>query len=146
TYSDHGKLARHLRFCHRASAALATSVFHGMVIHRAKLERRQAFLFRAVDVANDLFAMAASIARARHLRSIGDVHAESAADLADVFALGARRRIRRALAGLFDNDDAVNTAFGAGILDGAEAWIEDVPGLPPAKTPARSEFPPVQTP
>ena len=62
-----GELAAHLRFCERTARKLARAVFHGMVVHGPKLERKQAFLFRLVDICNELFAMTAAILqRAAH--------------------------------------------------------------------------------
>ena len=52
---------RHLRFVERMSRKLARESFHGMAVYQAGLQNKQAFLFRLVDVANELFAMAASI-------------------------------------------------------------------------------------
>ena len=65
------RLAHHLRFVERSSRKLAREIFHGMAVFRAGAERRQAFLFRLVDVANELLAMAASVTRAEALRRAG---------------------------------------------------------------------------
>ncbi len=151
TYSAYGKLARYLRFCDRASRRLARSIFHGMLVHRAGLEKRQAFLFRCVDVANEIFAMSASIARAVRMQKMGDATGDSAVELAETFALGSRRRIEAAFAALWDNDDAANYAFARRTLEGRHAWIERVyeaPGKPlPAGVPRReSGFPPAVLP
>ena len=66
-YSEFGRLAGHLRFVERMSRKLARGSFHGMAVYQAGLQNKQAFLFRLVDVANELFAMAASICRAQAL-------------------------------------------------------------------------------
>ena len=59
-----------------------------MIVHQAKLQNKQAFLFRLVDIANELFAMAASVSRAQALREAGHPEAENAAELADLFCRG----------------------------------------------------------
>ena len=50
------------------SNRLSRQIFHGMLVHQAKLEQKQAFLFRLVDIGNELFAMAASASRAQAWR------------------------------------------------------------------------------
>src|SRR5690606_25455936 len=84
-YSEYGSLATHLRFCDRNCRKLARQIFHGMVIHGPKLERKQAFLFRIVDICNELFAMSASITRAHTLRQQGHKEGDQAIRLADQF-------------------------------------------------------------
>src|SRR5581483_12292831 len=56
-YGDWGLLATHLRFIERSARKLALSSFHGMTVYQAKMERKQGFLFRCVDVVMELFAM-----------------------------------------------------------------------------------------
>ncbi len=119
-----GRLAHHLRFVERSSRKLAREIFHAMVVFRAAAERRQAYLFRVVDVANELFAMAAAVSRAEALRKAGRPEAAQALRLADHFCLGARRRVRGLLAALWSNDDAAAYALGRAVLAGEHAWLE----------------------
>src|SRR5262245_50950898 len=46
---------------------VARESFHGMSVYQAKMERKQGFLFRCVDVVMELFAMAATLSRARQM-------------------------------------------------------------------------------
>ncbi|HLK37348.1 MAG TPA: acyl-CoA dehydrogenase family protein, partial [Polyangiaceae bacterium] len=124
-FRSFGVLARHLRFVGRASARLARAVFHGMLVHRAALERRQAFLFRLVDVAMELFAMTAVIVRARALRDRGDDGASEAASLADLFCRTSRRAIGARFGELWHNDDLARYRAGQAVLEGRHAWLED---------------------
>src|SRR5829696_103517 len=41
-YSEFGKLATHVRFAERSSRKLARASFHGMIVHQAKLQNKQA--------------------------------------------------------------------------------------------------------
>jgi alkylation response protein AidB-like acyl-CoA dehydrogenase len=123
-FGGFGRLARHLRFVERSSRKLAREIFHAMVVFRAAAERKQAYLFRVVDVANELFAMAASVSRAEALRKAGRPEAAQAIHLADHFCLGARRRVRAAFAALWSNDDAAAYAMGRAVLAGEHAWLE----------------------
>src|SRR5262249_50623014 len=49
-YGDFGRLATHLRFIERSSRKLARESFHGMMVYRSKMEKKQGFLFHCVDV------------------------------------------------------------------------------------------------
>ncbi|MEQ1501219.1 MAG: acyl-CoA dehydrogenase family protein [Myxococcota bacterium] len=123
-YGRFGKLAGHLRFAERASRRLARNVFHGMVRYQAKLERKQAFLFRTVDLAMELAVLCAAVVRAQKLVDRGDPTAASAVELADLFARDARRFVERRFHELWANDDDAKTAIGRSMLDGAYTFVE----------------------
>ena len=123
-YGEFGRLARHLRFVERSSRKLARQIFHGMVRFGAATERKQAFLFRLVDIANELFAMSASVVRAEALRRAGRSEAPQAALLADAFCRMSRRKVMGLFAALWHNDDASAYAVGREVLAGQHAWLE----------------------
>src|SRR4051794_12046347 len=87
TFSEFGVLATHLRFAERHSRKLARSTFYAMGRWQAKLEKRQAFLGRIVDIGAELFAISAACVYARTLGTA------EARELADVFSKQARRRV-----------------------------------------------------
>jgi hypothetical protein len=128
-YSEFGPLAGHARFLDRSTRRLARSIFHQMVRFGPKLERKQATLFRAVDVGADLFAMAAAVSRADAIRRSGAAEGERAVELADLFCRNAERRIRERFAALADNDDTRKYAVARRVLAGEEEWLES--GLVP---------------
>jgi alkylation response protein AidB-like acyl-CoA dehydrogenase len=119
-----GRLSRHLRFVERASRRLARQMFHFMVVYRGAGERKQLFLFRLVDITNELFAMAASVARAEALRAAGGPDAPQAATLADAFCRGTRRRVEDLFRDLWRNDDDASYRLGRAVLAGEHAWLE----------------------
>jgi alkylation response protein AidB-like acyl-CoA dehydrogenase len=123
-HAEFGPLAKHLRFVERASRKLARSVFHGMVVFGPKLEKRQAFLFRCVDVANELLAMAASCSRAEALRRAGRAEAGRAGELADHVCRTSQRTVKARFAALWSNDDAAAYALGRSVLAGEHGWLE----------------------
>jgi hypothetical protein len=123
-YGRFKRLATHLRFTERATRKLGREIFHGMIVHRAKLQRRQAFLFRTVDVAMEVFAMAACISRVRTMREEKHPHAAQAGQLADLFCRNARRKIRRLFRELWDNDDALKYRVGQSVQKGEHVWFE----------------------
>src|SRR5512132_4165300 len=84
-FSDFGRLAGHVRYMERTTRRLSRAIFHLMARHGPKLEKRQALLFRAVDIGADLFAMTAALSRAQAMRASRDPHAKDAVELADVF-------------------------------------------------------------
>lgn len=124
-YSGFGTLGPHLRFAERASRKLGRQIFHGMLVHQAGLQRRQAFLFRAVDVAIELFAMAACVSRARTMREEGHPEAARAEALADLFCRNGRRRVKRLFKDLWRNDDTLKYRVGQQVADGRHAWLEE---------------------
>jgi hypothetical protein len=128
-FSAFGPLAGHVRFLDRSTRRLARAVFHQMIRFGPKLERKQATLFRAVDIGADLFAMAAAVSRADALRRTGAAEGDRAVELADLFCRSAERRIRARFAALADNDDARKYTISRRVLAGEEEWLES--GLVP---------------
>jgi alkylation response protein AidB-like acyl-CoA dehydrogenase len=151
-YGEFGPLAQHLRFVERASRKLAREIFHSMVVFRAGAERKQAFLFRLVDIANELFAMSASVARAQAQREAGKPEGARAVKLAHHFCLQERRKVRALFKALWSNDDVAAYRLGREVLDGEHAWLEEgntiplgftieelTPKLPPRSVPPMPE-------
>ncbi|HTI03809.1 MAG TPA: acyl-CoA dehydrogenase family protein [Gemmatimonadales bacterium] len=123
-YSEFGRLAKHVRFVERNSRRLARGVFHSMVRFGPKLELRQSVLFRLVDVAGELFAMAATCARAQALYQRDRDTGARAVHLADVFCRQARRRVRAQFNGLRRNEDVPTYKLAQEILAGEHRWLE----------------------
>jgi len=124
-YADMGEvLAPHLRFAERASRKLARSTFYGMSRWQARLERKQGFLGRIVDIGAELYAMSAACVRAKMLLDDGSPDAEGAQELADVFCRGARRRVDKLFSDLWHNDDEENYEAAQKVLDGRYLWAE----------------------
>ncbi len=123
-YSEFGSLARHMRFVERNARKLARQSFHGMIVHGPKLERRQGFLFRLVDVVNELFVMAASCSRATRMRDENHANAKQAERLADLLCRRSRRRIKASFKALWSNDDRAKYVVSKTILSGEQAWLE----------------------
>jgi hypothetical protein len=95
-----------------------------MATHGPKLEKRQALLFRAVDIGADVFAMSAAVSRADGLRRSRAPEAASAVELADVFCRMTRRRIESAFAAIRSNDDVRKYRTARRFLDGEHKWLE----------------------
>lgn len=123
-YSRFGRLGRYLRYAERAARRLARSTFHGMLRFGPKLEKRQAFLFRVVDVANEIFVLAACVARAHRMTRSGGAEADSTAELTEYVGRRAMRRIDLKLRQLWHNDDAANYRTGRRLLDGELSSVE----------------------
>ena len=121
SFSEFGKLAKHLRYAERHSRKLGRSLFHAMVRYGPKLERKQMVLFRAVDIGAELFAMAATCARARHEAKHGH---KGAIALADVFCREAALRIDDLFAKLYGPTDDRVYKLSQQVLKGDQAWLE----------------------
>ena len=124
SYADFGDLATHLRFVERSSRKLARSTFYGMSRWQGKLERKQGFLGRIVDIGAELYAMSAACVRARMLAEDTAADGPTAIELADLFCRGARHRVHRLFHELWDNDDAYNYAAAQKVLEGRYLWAE----------------------
>ncbi len=130
-YAEFGRLAKHVRFVERSCRRLARSVFHSMIRFGPKLELRQSVLFRLVDVAAELFAMAATCSRAQRLFARDPAAGVRAVKLADLFCRQARRRVRSKFNGLRRNEDIPTYKFAQEILAGEHRWLErDIVELP----------------
>jgi alkylation response protein AidB-like acyl-CoA dehydrogenase len=119
-----GPLAGHLRFVERSSRKLARSTFYGILVFGRKLERKQAFLFRLVDIAMDLYAMTATILHAHRMAESGSAGGEEALRLADVFCRRRRRDIAHRFRALWRNDDELRYRAGRAVLEGRHRWLE----------------------
>ena len=108
----------------RASRRLARSVFHAMVRFGPKLERRQGVLFRIVDVGAELFAMAATCARAQMLLKENPEAGKHAVQLADLFCRQARGRVKEKFSGLWRNEDVHTYKAAQDVLKGEHLWLE----------------------
>jgi alkylation response protein AidB-like acyl-CoA dehydrogenase len=123
-YQEFGALATHLRFAERNTRRLSRQIFHGMIAYQGKLQNKQAFLFRLVDVANELFAIAASVSRAHAMQEAGHPEAANAAELADLFCRNSRRKVLHLFHELWANDDVRKYKVALRVLDGEHAWLE----------------------
>lgn len=122
SFSEFGPLAEHLRYVERASRKLARSTFYAMSRWQGKLEYRQRFLGRIVDIGAELFAMTAACVRA------GDAAGEaghSEVELADAFCRQSRVRAEQLFTALWDNSDDADRKLAHGVLDGRYTWLEE---------------------
>ncbi len=118
-YAEFGPLARHLRYVERTSRKLARNTFYGMARWQGRLEHRQGFLGRLVDIGAELYAMSAACVRARMLGTV------EATELADLFCAQARSRIEILLEQLWRNTDALDRRAAARVVAGRYAWLEE---------------------
>ncbi|MBF6135740.1 acyl-CoA dehydrogenase family protein [Nocardia otitidiscaviarum] len=124
SFGEFGPLARHMRFVERMSRKQARALMYGMARWQAKLEYKQGFLGRIVDIGAELFAMAASCVRAQAEVRKGGPEGAAAQELADVFCRQSRLRVQRLFDALWDNTDDADTEIARGLLDGRYRWLE----------------------
>jgi len=122
-FSGYGRNAAHLRFVERAARKLGRTLFYAMARFGPKLEKRQAVLFRLVDVGAQLFAMSAACVRAKQLvqQKPGDRSPEV---LADLFCRNARKKVQRLFADVFKNHDTTTYRIAQDVLAGKYIWLE----------------------
>jgi alkylation response protein AidB-like acyl-CoA dehydrogenase len=126
-YGEFGPLAAHLRYVERASRKLARVTFYGMARWQGKLERKQGFLGRIVDIGAELFAMSATCVRAQMdaATSTGTQRGAVASELADLFCTQARLRAEELFDQLWSNTDAADSALARRVLSGRYTWLEE---------------------
>jgi alkylation response protein AidB-like acyl-CoA dehydrogenase len=125
SYDEFGELAKHLRFVERKSRKLARQTFYAMGRWQAKMEYKQAFLGRIVDIGAELFAMAACCSRAEMLRTQDPEHGAAAYELAAAFCEQSRIRVAELFDRLWTNTDDVDRALTDRVLAGDYVWLED---------------------
>jgi len=112
-----------MRFVERSARRLARASFHGMAIYQAKMERKQGFLFRCVDIVMELFAMSATLSHARALKDAGSADAKRAEELADLFCQKAQRRVQSSFKALWSNEDGALNKVAAHVMGGEHTWL-----------------------
>ena len=121
SFSEFGRLARHMRFAERHTRKLGRTIFHAMVRYGPKLERRQLVLFRAVDIGAELFAMTAACVRASMMAREGN---DRGVVLADLFCRAAQERIERLFESFYGAYDGTMYRVAQQVMRGEHAWLE----------------------
>jgi hypothetical protein len=124
SYNEFGELAEHLRYAERSCRKLARSTFYGMSRWQGKLEKKQSFLGRIVDIGAELYGIACACVYAQTLAKEDSANAAQYVELADLFCAQARRRSDRLFHELWFNDDADNYDAARKILDGRYTSFE----------------------
>ncbi|MFD5819082.1 acyl-CoA dehydrogenase family protein [Streptomyces sp. NPDC127038] len=117
-------LSTHLRYVERSSRKLARSTFYAMSRWQGRMETKQGFLGRIVDIGAELFAMSAACVRAELLRTQGD-HGREAYQLADAFCRQSRIRVEELFGRLWSNTDDIDRKVVKGVLSGTYTWLEE---------------------
>ena len=144
SFDEFGQLASYLRYVDDASRRVARAILEGVGRWEAKLQQKQSFLARIVDIAAELFAIAAAVCYAD---TIGSEHPErktEAAELAELFCEQAKDRAETLFSALWSNRDDANYAAAQEVLAGRYVWLEDGitdpsgdgPMMPPLVAPA----------
>jgi alkylation response protein AidB-like acyl-CoA dehydrogenase len=130
-YGRYGDLSGHVAFADRSSHRLARSIAMAMARYGPKLERRQAVLFRLVDIGAELYAMCATVvqATAKVKENPADT---SPIRLADLFCQQARQRIDNLFDSLFNDSDGDAYKLAQDVLKGEYTWLEEGVFPPPA--------------
>lgn len=120
-YAEFGPLAQHLRYVERTSRKLARSTFYAMSLWQGRLEHKQGFLGRIVDIGAELFAITAACVRAAEdARELG----RGPQELADAFCHQARLRVEALFDRLWTNTDARDARLARRVLDGRYRFLE----------------------
>jgi alkylation response protein AidB-like acyl-CoA dehydrogenase len=124
-FTEFGRLAKHLRFAERASRKLARQTFYAMGRWQARLEHKQVFLGRIVDIGAELFAITAACTRAEALRAEDPAQGKEAYELADAFCRQSRVRVDELFDRLWRNTDATDRVLAGKVLGGEYSWLEE---------------------
>ncbi|MDD4975792.1 MAG: acyl-CoA dehydrogenase family protein [Bacteriovorax sp.] len=113
------EFSHHLRFINRSTKKLARQIFHGMIIYGPGLQNKQVFLFRIVDIAVELYVMAACISKARQRQT-----AEHR-NVADIFCTSSTIRVKKLFNDLWSNCDDAKYELAKKIENDEYLWLED---------------------
>ncbi|GAA1370816.1 acyl-CoA dehydrogenase family protein [Streptomyces beijiangensis] len=120
---DHPDLSPHLRYVERSARKLARSTFYAMSRWQGRMETKQGFLGRIVDIGAELFAMSAACVRAELLRTTEE-YGREAYQLADAFCRQSRIRTDELFARLWTNTDDLDRKVVTGVMSGTYTWLE----------------------
>jgi hypothetical protein len=148
SFSEFGKLAKHVRYVERHSRKLARSTFYAMGRYQARLEKKGMLLGRIVDIGAELFAICCACVYADTIAREQPDRRKEAVELADLFCGQARRRADRLFSQLWANDDDAQYKVAQQVLDGRYLWFEqdvldpagDGPMMPAHAEPAARQF------
>jgi alkylation response protein AidB-like acyl-CoA dehydrogenase len=126
-YGKFGALATHVRYVERSARKLSRATFYAMARWRGKMERKQGFLSRIVDIGAELFAMSATCVRAR---TEGD---PAGFELAELFCRQSRVRVEALFTALWQNTDALDVRAARRVLEGRYEFLEE--GILPMNEP-----------
>jgi hypothetical protein len=131
SYRKYGQLSGHIAFADRTSRRLARKIASAMARYGPKLERRQAVLFRLVDIGAELYAMCASVVVATSMVR-EDPSDQSPVRLADLFCQRARQKVDDLFDDVFNDVDGHAYKVAQEVLDGDFTWLEEGILAPPA--------------
>lgn len=120
SYREFGPLARHLRWAERRSRKLSRQTFRAMARWQGKMEQKQAFLARLVEIGAELYAITATCVRARAERA----DRPEVVELADAFCRQARLRADHHFRALWRNTDATDQRLARAVLDDRYEFLE----------------------
>ena len=125
--AGHADLSVQLRFVERGSRRLARSTFYAMSRWQGRMETKQGFLGRIVDIGAELFAMSAVCVRAEMLRTGEGADPEqgrAAYELAELFCRQSRIRVDELFARLWTNTDDLDRRAARRVVEGRYTWLE----------------------
>jgi alkylation response protein AidB-like acyl-CoA dehydrogenase len=125
SYEEFGPLASYLRYVERSSRKLARSTFYGMARWQARLEQKQSFLARIVDIGAELYAISATVVYADRLGHEHPERKKESIELAELFCAMAKRRADTLFNELWANDDDARYSAAQKVLDGRYRWLEE---------------------
>jgi len=103
------------------SKKLARKLFHAMLRHGPKLEKKQVLLGRFIDVGAELFAMTASMAYAQHLVAIGHGDRDELVRTVRYFCKASRARIAVSFQEMGRNADRDGYRLAREMIDGVDS-------------------------
>ncbi|MEY9842387.1 acyl-CoA dehydrogenase family protein [Streptacidiphilus sp. EB103A] len=122
-------LSGHIRFVERSARKLARSTFYAMSRWQGRMETKQGFLGRIVDIGAELFAMSAVCVRAEMLRTTAGAgqdpeQGRAAYELAELFCRQARIRVDELFGRLWTNTDDLDRKIARQVVGGRYTWLE----------------------
>jgi len=115
--------AAHGRYINRTAHRLAIVLFHAMVRHRQRLEKRQVLLGHLVDIGTELFAISAVCAYGIHIRS-RDENFDGSQELTELFCRQASQRIENHFRAVHSTHWRTHRGVAQQVLAAQLRWLE----------------------
>lgn len=119
-----GKFAKDYRYVERTAHKLARRLYHALMIHQAKLEKKQLLLSRFINIGIELYVISAVCSYANNLIKQDSKNKKIYLNTAKSYIYSAKKIIKNNFYGINHNSDKLNYKVARTILKDKTDWLE----------------------